>query len=67
MAIDPSVSALPRRWANPRATSLYTGIPLSSLATWRCILPKRIPFHRVGRKILYDLNEVDAALARRES
>jgi hypothetical protein len=46
---------------------VYTGIPRSSLATWRNILPKRIPFHRVGRKILSDVNEVDAALAERES
>ena len=52
----------PRRWADPKATSLHTGIPVCTLATWRCIDPGRIPFHRCGRKVVYDLNEVDAAL-----
>ena len=53
----------PRRWADPKGTSGHTSIPESTLATWRCTDPKRIPFHRIGRKVMYDLNEVDAALA----
>lgn len=53
----------PRRWADPKATSAHTGIPVSTLATWRCTDPERIKFHRIGRKVVYDLNEVDAALA----
>ena len=53
----------PRRWADPKAISDHTGIPVCTLATWRCTDPKRIPFHKIGRKVLYDVNEVDAALA----
>lgn len=53
----------PRRWAAAPAVSAYTGIPIATLATWRCNCPGRIPFHRIGRSVRYDLNEVDAALA----
>ena len=53
----------PRRWAAPPAVAAHTGITVATLATWRCIDPKRIPFHKIGRKVIYDLNEVDAVLA----
>jgi len=52
-----------RRWAKQAETSKYTGIAEATLATWRCREPERLPFHRNGRVILYDLDEVDAALA----
>lgn len=62
-----SSSPLVRRWANAKATSSHTGIPVCTLSTWRCTDPRRIPFHRIGRKVIYDLNEVDEALAGAES
>jgi hypothetical protein len=52
-----------RRWADPTTVAGYTGITVATLATWRCTDPKRIPFHKIGRKVIYDLNEVDAALS----
>jgi len=52
-----------RRWTDTSGLSAHCGIPKSTLMTWRCTEPDRIPFHRCGRKVLYDLNEVDAALA----
>lgn len=53
----------PRRWADPKATSDHTGIPVCTLATWRCVDPKRLQSYKIGRKVMYDLNEVDAALS----
>jgi hypothetical protein len=53
----------PRRWADTKATAAYSGIPAATLTTWRCTDPSRIKFHRIGRKVLYCLNDVDAALA----
>ena len=53
----------PRRWVAPPAVAAYTGITVATLATWRCTDPERIRFHKIGRKVVYDLNEVDAALA----
>ena len=53
----------PRRWADPKKVAEYTGIPTCTLATWRCNDPKRIPFHKIGRMVRYDLSEVDSVLA----
>lgn len=53
----------PRRWAKPGEASTYAKIPVATLASLRCREPGRIPFHRFGKSILYDLNEVDAVLA----
>lgn len=50
------------RWADTKATSIYTGIPEATLTTWRCTDPARIPFRRIGRKVLYNLEQVEAAL-----
>lgn len=58
-----NIPVQPRRWADPKKVAEHTGITVATLATWRCIDPKRIKFHKIGRKVVYDLNEVDAALA----
>jgi hypothetical protein len=62
-ATNQSSSILVRRWADAKTTSNHTGIPVATLSTWRCTDPSRIPFHRIGRKVLYDLNEVDEVLS----
>ncbi len=57
-----ALASKPRRWATQEQVAQYTGIASSTLATWRCREPKRMPFHRLGRVIRYDLDEVDAAM-----
>lgn len=52
-----------RRWTKPGETSAYSKIPAATLASWRCREPGCLPFHRLGKTILYDLDEVDAVLA----
>ena len=57
------------RMLDERQTALYIGMSRSFLRKARCegLVGNRTPgppFHRVGRKILYDIVELDAWLAK---
>ena len=60
---DPTNPIRQRRWAAPPEVARYIGTTVSTLATWRCNEPARLPWHRLGRLIRYDLNEIDATVA----
>jgi hypothetical protein len=50
-----------KRWSREREISQKTGIPVSTLQKDR-VTEQRFPFHKVGRAVYYDLNEVNAAI-----
>ena len=53
-----------RRWMTEQEISEHTKIPVATLRSWRRADAVRVlPFHRLGRLIRYDLEEVDAAIA----
>jgi hypothetical protein len=55
------------RWANPEVTARHMGdISLSTLAHGRISGKLPLPFVRIGGRILYDLNDVDAYLLGRK-
>lgn len=61
--MDATPTLAPRRWADAKVTAAHIGSTPATLATWRCTGSVRLPFHRCGKLIRYDLNEVDAFLA----
>ena len=50
-----------KRYANVRTVSEYTSIPVKTLYEWSSV--GRIPCIRLGRKLLYDLQEIDELMA----
>jgi len=46
------------RYGSPKLVSEHFDIPLQTLANWRS-QKKFLPFSKVGRKVLYDLKEIE--------
>lgn len=53
------------RYANTSATSAYTSIPISTLETLR-VRGGGPTFIKTGKKVLYDLNDVDEYMLQRK-
>lgn len=49
----------PSPWLDPEAAAAYIGRTPGTLAQWRS-KGVRLPFHRVGRNILYNRDDLDA-------
>ncbi|WP_071829040.1 helix-turn-helix domain-containing protein [Citrobacter sp. S-77] len=41
----------------------YLGVKNQTLANWACTGKVKIPFHKIGRKVLYMRSDLDAFLA----
>lgn len=54
-----------RKWANVRDTAAHTGLSVDLLNKDRCTKLLGIPYVKLGKRILYDLNEVDGFLSER--
>ncbi len=50
-----------KRYANIKEVSEYTSIPVKTLYEWSSV--GKIPFIKLGRKILFDLNDIDQIMA----
>ena len=50
-----------KRYANIKEISEYTSIPVKTLYEWSSV--GRIPCIRLGRKLLYDLHDIDGLMA----
>ncbi len=48
---------------SPTQVSVYTGVPTSTLAVWRCTGRFALPFFKVGRAVRYRREDVEAFLA----
>ena len=59
-----NVELCPPRWADTRTTAQHINSSESFLNNLR-VSGDGIPFVKMGRKVLYDLNEVDDWLSRR--
>jgi len=58
---DPSsVSILVKRMMTAKELATYTGLPLQRIYAMNHF--REIPFHRVGRSVLYDRTKIDAWL-----
>lgn len=51
------------RWVNAREAAAHYGVSLSTI--WRALNDGRIRKHRIGARVLIDLNEADAKLKER--
>jgi excisionase family DNA binding protein len=51
---------------NNTEAAQYLGVAPATLVTWRCTQRYSIPYIRVGKKILYDLDDLRAWLASRK-
>ena len=49
------------RYVNIKAASRYTSIPVKTLYEWASI--GKIPSIKIGRRVLFDLNDIDALMA----
>ncbi len=50
-----------KRYANIKEVSEYTSIPVKTLYEWSSV--GRIPSIKLGRKLLYDLHDIDSIMA----
>ncbi len=50
-----------KRYANIKEVSEYTSIPVKTLYEWSSV--GKIPSIKLGRKILFDLNDIDQIMA----
>lgn len=50
-----------QRYANIKQVSEYTSIPVKTLYEWSSV--GKIPSIKLGRKILFDLNDIDQIMA----
>ncbi len=50
-----------KRYANIKAISEYTSIPVKTLYEWASI--GKIPSIKMGRRVLFDLNDIDQLMA----
>ena len=50
-----------KRYVSIREISVYTSIPVKTLYEWSSV--GRIPCIRLGRKLLYDLHDIDGLMA----
>ena len=50
-----------KRYANIKEVSAYTSLPVKTLYEWASL--GRIPSIKLGRKVLFDLNDIDSFLA----
>lgn len=41
----------------------HLGVSVQTLANWACTGKEKIPFHKLGRKVLYMRTDLDAYLA----
>ncbi len=37
-----------------KETSDYTGIPVKTLAYWRCVYPEKLPYAKFGKNVFYN-------------
>jgi len=49
---------------SPQTTADFLGIKAQTLATWRCVGRYDLPFVRVGRKIRYRREDIEAFVER---
>ncbi len=50
-----------QRYANIKEVSEYTSLPVKTLYEWAAI--GKIPSIKLGRRVLFDLNDIDKAMA----
>lgn len=50
-----------KRYANIKEVSEYTSLPVKTLYEWACI--GRIPSIKIGRRVLFDLNDIDSFMS----
>ncbi|MCP4367306.1 MAG: helix-turn-helix domain-containing protein [Deltaproteobacteria bacterium] len=50
-----------KRYANIKAVSEYTSLPVKTLYEWAG--QGKIPSIKIGRRVLFDLNEIDVVMA----
>jgi hypothetical protein len=53
-----------RRYASEKEVEAYTGISARTLQSDRQRKDERLPSYRVGRRILYDLREIEIIIER---
>lgn len=58
-------AVLPSRWLSTEAAAVYLGVSPSTLCNDRVTRSLNIPFTRLGRRVLYDRQELDAYLLAR--
>ena len=49
------------RYVNIKVASLYTSLPVKTLYEWASI--GKIPSIKIGRRVLFDLNDIDVLMA----
>ena len=54
-----------RRWLSTREAAQYLGLAPSTLANDRCARLLNLPFSRIGRRVVYDKQQLDAYLLAR--
>ncbi len=47
-----------KRYINPKEFAEYTGLSLETIRSW--VWQRKIPFHKFGRLVKFDLREIDA-------
>ncbi len=50
-----------KRYANIKEVSKYTSLPVKTLYEWASL--GRIPSIKLGRRVLFDLNDIDKIMA----
>jgi hypothetical protein len=58
----PAMSEGVSRYLRPRDAAKYLGLSVQTLAQWR-VSGSPVPWRRLGRAVLYDRLELDAALS----
>jgi len=53
--------SIPKRYVDIKAVSRYTSLPVKTLYEWAGT--GRIPSVKIGRRVLFDLNDIDKVMA----
>jgi predicted DNA-binding transcriptional regulator AlpA len=55
----------PSRLLTPKQTAEFLGLTEGTLATWRCVQRYRLPYIKVGRRVMYRSLDIEKFIASR--
>ena len=53
------------RLLTPRQTAEFLGLTEGTLATWRCVQRYRLPYIKVGRRVMYRRDDIEKFISSR--
>lgn len=46
-------------WLNRNEAAEYLGVSVNTLANWACTGLKKLPYYKIGKKVMYKLDDLE--------